>query len=239
LSIHFVQSRNCDNLLSSLFNYFIHDGGENYDNGYASVESVGDDRDGDFVPKGFESSDYDDDFDHLLYDDDINEEDRRIEKMDSKSRIPTGRRRGNLIQGGPVAPNYKLMSASEASEARIEYQNLRKTYRDGIRRERLRGNKGESFDEADYTGDLTPTLRPMALVLSARLQVGHTFLESSLVKLRVAEEANHRGIYFSVHKSNEMRLICKGKGSFFIASYGAGTISTPSSWPYIPGKQSS
>jgi hypothetical protein len=55
----------------------------------------------------------------------------------------------------------------------------------------------------------------------------------------VAEEANHRGIYFSVHKSNEMRLICKGKGSFFIASYGAGTISTPSSWPYIPGKQSS
>jgi hypothetical protein len=56
----------------------------------------------------------------------------------------------------------------------------------------------------------------MALVQSARLQVGHTFPESSLVKLRVAEEANHRGIYFSVHKSDEMRLICKGEGSFFI-----------------------
>ena len=67
--------------------------------------------------------------------------------------------------------------------------------------------KGESFDEEDYTSDLTPTLRPMALVVSARLQVGHTFLESSLVKLRVAEEANHQGIYFSVHKSDEMRLI--------------------------------
>ena len=120
--------------------------------------------------------------------------------MASKSRIPTGRRRGNIIPGGPVAPNYKLMSASEASDARIEYQRLRKIYRDGIRRERLRGNKGESFDEDDYTGDLTPTLRPMALVLSARLQVGHTFPESSLVKLRVAEEANHRGIYFSVQK---------------------------------------
>jgi hypothetical protein len=36
------------------------------------------------------------------------------------------------------------------------------------------------------------------------------------VKLRVAEEANHRGIYFSVQKSNEMRLICKGEGSFFV-----------------------
>jgi hypothetical protein len=49
--------------------------------------------------------------------------------------------------GGPVAPNYKFMSASEASEARIEHESLRKNYRDGIRRERLRGNKGSSFDE--------------------------------------------------------------------------------------------
>jgi hypothetical protein len=56
----------------------------------------------------------------------------------------------------------------------------------------------------------------MTLVLSARLKVDQTFPESSLVKLRVAEEANHRGIYFSVHKSDEMRLICKGEGSFFV-----------------------
>ena len=151
-------------------------GGEDYDDkDYESVESVDDDRDADFVPKLFESSD-NDDFDHLLNDDDINEEDRCIENMDSKLRIPTGRCQGNLIMGGPVAPNYKLMSASEASEARIEYQSLRKNYHDGIRRERLRANKGSSFDEVDYTGDLTPTLRPMALVLLARLQVGQTFL---------------------------------------------------------------
>jgi hypothetical protein len=108
------------------------------------------------------------------------------------------------------------MTASEASDARIEYQSLRKNYHDGIHRARLRGNKGSPFDELDYTGDLTPTLRPMVLVLSAHLQVGQTFPESSLVKLRVTEEANHRGIYFSVHKSDEMRLICKGDGSFFV-----------------------
>ena len=108
------------------------------------------------------------------------------------------------------------MSASKASEARSEYQSLRKNYRDGIRRERLRGNKGSSFDELDYMGDLTPTLRPMTLVMLACLKLGQTFPESSLVKLRIAEEANHQGIYFSVHKSNEMRLICKGEGSFFV-----------------------
>jgi len=148
-------------------------GGKDYDDkDYESIESVDDDRDGDFVPKLFSSDD--DDFDHLLNDDDINEEVRRIKNMDSKSRIPTGRSRGNLIMGGPVAPNYKLMSASEASEARIEYQSSCKNYRDGICRERLRANKGSSFNEVDYTGDLTPTLHPMALVLSARLQVGQT-----------------------------------------------------------------
>ena len=125
-------------------------GGEDYDDEDYESAGSGDDNgdnswDSDFVPKLFESSD-DDDFDHLN-DDDINEEDRRIENRDSKSRIPTGRRRGNLIMGGPVAPNYKFMSASKASEARSEYQSLRKNYREGIRRERLRGNKGSSFDE--------------------------------------------------------------------------------------------
>ena len=88
--------------------------------------------------------------------------------------------------------------------------------RDGICRERLRGNKGSSFDELDYTGDLTPTLRPMTLVELSRLKFGQTFPESSLVKLRVAEEANHWGIYFSVQKSNDMRLVCTGEGSFCV-----------------------
>jgi hypothetical protein len=69
-----------------------HDGGVNYDDGYDSAKSVDDDRDGDFVPKKFEYSDDGDDFDHLLDDDDIDEEDRRIEKMDSKSRAIRSRK---------------------------------------------------------------------------------------------------------------------------------------------------
>ena len=86
--------------------------------------------------------------------------------MASKLRTPTGRRRGNLIPGGPVAPNYKLMSASEAIEARKEYHSLRKNYRDGIRCERLRVNKGSSFDEVDYTG------RPeKSIIVCARITV--------------------------------------------------------------------
>ena len=189
--------------------------GKDYDSSAGSGDEDGDNsRDADLVPKLFESSD-DDDFDHLN-DDDINEKVKRIKNRDSKKRIPTGRSQGYLIIGGPVAPNYKFVSASEASAARSEYQSKRKKYRDGIRRERLRGNKGSSFNELDYTGDLTPTLCPMMLVILAHLELGQTIPEISLVKLRVAQEANHRGIYFSVHKSNEMRLICKGKGFFFV-----------------------
>ena len=110
-------------------------------------------RDTDLVPKLFESSDDDD-----RNDDDVSEEDRCIENRDSKMMIPTRPRQGCLIIRGPVAPNYKFMSAAKASEARSEYQSKRKKYRDCIRRERLMGNKGSSFDELDYTGDLTPTL---------------------------------------------------------------------------------
>ena len=173
-----------------------------------------DSGDKDYVPPGCYSDD--DDFDHLN-DDDIDEEDRRITDMQrSKSPVRTGRRRGNLISGGPVAPNYSLMTPEEADEERKKYNAERKTWRDSRRRDRLRGNKGSSFDESEYTGDLTPTLRPMTLVQASRLQVGQTFPESGLVKLRVAEEANHRGIYFSVDKSDESRIVCKGDGGFLV-----------------------
>jgi len=56
----------------------------------------------------------------------------------------------------------------------------------------------------------------MTQVLLRRLCVDQTFPESSLIKLRVAEEANCRGIYFSVHKSDETKLICSGDGSFYV-----------------------
>jgi len=178
-------------------------------------EDCDDSRDKDYVPPQSSFNSDDDDFDHL-HDDDIDEEDRRITDMQSKSPIRTGRRRGNIILGGPVPPNYSVMSPDEADEARKKFQAERKTWRDSRRRDRLRGNKGSSFDHSEYTGDLTPTLRPMTLVQASRLRVGQTFPESGLVKLRVAEEANHRGIYFSVDKSDESRIVCKGDGAFLV-----------------------
>ena len=101
------------------------------------------------------------DYNHLD-DDDFNEEEMRIKNGDIKKRVKTGRRRGNLIVGGPVEPKYDIMSVAEAHEARIQYLSDRKKFRDDKRRERIRENMGSSFNEADYTGDLTATLRPMS-----------------------------------------------------------------------------
>ncbi len=116
--------------------------------------------------------------------------------------------------GGPVEPKYDIMSVAEADEAQIQYLSDRKKFRDDKRGERLRDNVGSSFDEADYTGDLTATLRPMTQVYLSRLKLGQTFPECGLIILRIAEEANHQGIYCRTDKSNDMKLYCRGEDSF-------------------------
>ena len=140
----------------------------------------------------------------------------RIENGDIKKRAKTGRRQGNLIVGGPVQPKYDLMSVAEAHEARLQYLSDRKKFHDDKQRERIRENMGSSFDEADYTGDLTATLRPMTQVNVSHLKLGQTFPERDLIILHIAEEANYRGIYCRPDKSNDMKLYCHGEDSFLL-----------------------
>jgi hypothetical protein len=157
----------------------------------------------------------DNDYNHLD-DDDFNEEEMRIENGDIKKRVKTGRRRGNLIVGGPVELKYDIMLVAEAHEAQIQYLSDRKKFRYDKRRERIRDSMGSSFDEADYTGDLTAPLRPMTQVNVSRLKLGQTFPERGLIVLRIAEEANHRGIYCRTDKSDNMKLHCRDEDSFLV-----------------------
>ena len=73
----------------------------------------------------------------------------------------------------------------------------------------LNKDKGDS-----YTGCLHPTLRTMAEVEKSRLKAGHTFPDKDVLKLRVAEEANLRGINFHVPSSE----VCQYKacGEMFV-----------------------
>ena len=113
-------------------------------------------------------------------------------------------------------PNYDGMSVAEAHEAKQTYLTQRKKFRDGLRWERLQAGKGSAFVDNDYSGDLTPTLRTMTAVSLSRLKLGQNFPERDIITLRIAEEANYRGISFHTDKSDAMKMYCRGPGSFLV-----------------------
>jgi hypothetical protein len=103
-------------------------------------------------------------YDHL-YEDDIDEDEKRIENSGSNKRVKVGRGLVNLIPGGPNPPNCDEMTPDKAVAAKKTYTFQRQKFREDRRRQRLRAAKGELFDKSDYTGYVTPTLRPMAQVI--------------------------------------------------------------------------
>jgi hypothetical protein len=138
----------------------------------------------------------DDDYDHL-YDEDIDKDEKRIDNSGSNKRVKVGRGRVNLILGEPNPPNCDGMTPDKAVAAKKTYTIKRQKFREERRSERLRAAKGELFDKKDYTGDATPTLRPMAQVINFHLKLGHTFPVRDLVMLRIAEEATCFGPIYS------------------------------------------
>ncbi len=111
---------------------------------------------------------------------------------------------------------FKLYSEEKIHGGFKKYSTNRQKYREKLHRERLWTAKGGLFDDKDYTGDVTPTLRPMALVINSHLKKGHTFPDRDLVALHITEEANFRGISFQTDKSDELKLYCHGPESFLV-----------------------
>ncbi len=96
-----------------------------------------------------------------------------------------------LIQDGPQPPNYSRMTKVEKDMAKDAFEKKRKSWTDKLHRSRLKKKVHlDSIRVENYTGCLHPTLRRMADMERERLQVGHTFPDIDILKLRVAEEAN-------------------------------------------------
>ncbi len=108
------------------------------------------------------------------------------------------------------------MTPDKADAARKSYTIECQKFREEHRRERLRAAKGELFGKKDYTGDVTPTLRPMAQVINFHLKLGHIFPDRDLIVLRIAEEAHFHGISFQTDKSDELKLYCRGPDGFLV-----------------------
>ena len=108
------------------------------------------------------------------------------------------------------------MTADEADAAKKSYSIDRQKFREELRCERLRAAKGGLFDDKDYTGDVTPMLRPIAQVINFHLKKGHTFPDCDLIALHIAEEANCPGVSFQTDKSDVLKLCCCGPDSFLV-----------------------
>jgi len=103
------------------------------------------------------------------------------------------------------------MDDQEKENAKAKYEVERKAYVDRIRRQRLKLNVDKNTSSlATYSGCLHPVLRPMVVVEANRLHIGDTFPDINTLKLRVAEEANLRGISFHTTRSEIRQLRCYG-----------------------------
>ncbi len=158
-------------------------------------------------------------FDHLLDDEELDEDAKRIEYANSRKRETIGHCKGTLLKGDPQEPSYEGTTAGEEKVAREEYQNKRKKWRDQTRSERLRANNTTNFNEDDFTGNLSPTLRTMSDVCAAHLKRGHSFPDWDLVLLRISEEANFCGIHYTVKKGDDRQLYCTSPGFLIYASH--------------------
>jgi hypothetical protein len=143
---------------------------------------------------GLDDLSYSSDEDAEDYDDDMEKTACQIEYSDS-NHVRHGRRQTNFIPGGPKPPNYDGMNEVEKAMAKQECIRERKKITDGLRLKRLK-EQNENFDPEEFSGCLTLGLRTMADVQNCRLEVNHTFPDKEILVLRVAEEANLRGINF-------------------------------------------
>ena len=116
-----------------------------------------------------------------------------------------------LIAGGPAPPDYTGMTKREKEIAKDAYEVKRKAFTDQRRRERMKRNvESNSAAVVNYTGFLHPTLRTMSDAEARRQQVGDTFPDIDTLKLRIAEEANLRGIGFMTTRSKVRQVRCYG-----------------------------
>ena len=120
----------------------------------------------------------------------------------------------------PVKPNYDGMSPGTKSVAMKAHSKKLKGFRDLLLRERRKECEGRAinWDKIQYDGDNFPNLRTMDMVKLRRLQAGDNFIDKHVVQLRIAEEANLRGIKIRWLISNNSRMVVKGENFEVIAN---------------------
>jgi hypothetical protein len=109
-------------------------------------------------------------------------------------------------------PNYDDMSPNTKLAAKHEHSKGRKADWDAQNRARRKecGGRAFNWDTITYTGDNVAGLRTMDIVKEKRLKAGDNFIDKSVLQLRIAEEANLRGIKIKWTTSTNSRVVVDG-----------------------------
>ncbi len=109
-------------------------------------------------------------------------------------------------------PNYDDMSPNTKLAAKHEHSKGRKAEWDAQNRARRKecGGRAINWDKITYTGVNTPYLRTMDIVKEKRLKAGVNLIDKSVLQLRIAEEANLRGIKIKWTTSTNSRVVVDG-----------------------------
>ena len=108
------------------------------------------------------------------------------------------------------------MTEDEAAAAIAQYRVLRKKWTDAKLRQRRYNTSLGSL--VDYTGDMTPSLRLMSEVEVRRLNARDSFENKEVLRMRIAEEANLRGVWITTLRSDTRVLLVVGDNFYVKAN---------------------
>ena len=165
-----------------------------------------------YVPRGVDFSDDDND---ILLDVDSEEDDLL------RSSFPRDTSKKNRVLGGPQKPDLSHCTKSEAQVLVKRYSAARKAFTD--KRQLLWVKADKSFLSESITSSCsgvgTPTLLPMKQVEESRLIENQVFLSKEILQLRIAEEANLRGIATHASRSDCTNLTTIGFNFYVHATF--------------------
>ena len=183
---------------------------EEKDGGEEAAEEEEDDVDDDVADPtyklGTDMLDFDfDDINEELDSDDESVIDYGKKKKSKRSPKKEGKRKSATHDDGdPERPDVSQLSTEEANARLTQYCNERKAFTDCKRVKRIQD--GEVVNLHPYTGNNSSVLRTMTEVENAHLAVGHSFSDKDVLMLRIAEEANLRGIDIRTVRSDNSNI---------------------------------
>jgi hypothetical protein len=164
------------------------------------------------VPEGLA---YSDDEDVLVIDIDSDDEAMKgFPRDNSKNK--------NYNRDGPQPPDLDRYPEHERQNVLDAYKKKRKVFND-LMRKKLAKLVREGIEGAanpfDFKGWNVEQLRTMDEVETNPLKAGHTFYSRDILYLRVAEEANHRGIVIRVNRSDDQLFVATGIDFYVRATF--------------------